>query len=153
MKPLKHTSSSANSNNSLKISKSENWRKNFYQDLKINPDQLTVYRLSGRIKVENVNGRHDRAYLRVQFFGKDSLELNSANNLSQNIRSTQDWNTYEVDCIAPLNAVRIRIGGGLWGGGAAWFDDFTVERYTGLTLLPSCCQMKLKNISIQWLRS
>ncbi|MEQ9438113.1 MAG: S41 family peptidase [Cyclobacteriaceae bacterium] len=119
----------ASSNKSLKISKSENWKKNFYQDQKITPDQLAVYRLSGRIKVENLNGKHDVAYLTVQFYGADSMLLNAATNRSQGFKNTQDWKTGTVECIAPINAVRMRIGGGVQGGGTVWFDDFAIEKY------------------------
>ena len=120
---------SVSSNNSLKILKSENWRKNFYQDQKISPDQLTVYRLSGRIKVKNLDGRRDIAYLTIQFYGADSLLLNAATNGAQRFKNTQDWKTGIVECIAPTNTVRMRIGGGVQGGGTVWFDDLAVEKY------------------------
>ncbi len=111
----------------IKLSNSQNWRKNFFQDSDININQLEKYQVTAKIKTDGVNGRNAQAYIWANLYSKDGLLINYTSNRNEKISGSSSWDEHIFEIFAPRNTKRIRIGGGLQGDGSAWFDDFTIK--------------------------
>ncbi|MEM9834574.1 MAG: S41 family peptidase [Bacteroidota bacterium] len=119
-------------NQVTKISPSDNWTKSIRQEFDLNIEQFIKYRLSAKMKTEDMTGERSKAYLFASLYDDQDFQVNYANNRDQNLKNIPEWTDFAIEFVAPPETTRLRIGGALVGkdSGTVWFDDFE------LALLP-----------------
>ena len=82
-------------------------------------------RFSGSVKTENVRDGWAGLWWRVN--GEDNSILGRASTEDHGSTGTTLWTEHELEIEIPEEAANISFGVLLIGGGAAWFDDLTIE--------------------------
>ncbi|MEM7573527.1 MAG: S41 family peptidase [Bacteroidota bacterium] len=94
-----------------------------YQEAKVEYPALTQFKVTGRIKTQDVSG--EGAYLYA--YGKQG-DAYLGYTLSDTINGTKDWSTVSFTFVGDPRMEKIRLGCYLGGSGKAWFDDLKWEQ-------------------------
>lgn len=104
----------------------------FHLDLAAEP--MTVYRLSGWIRTDQVTGR-GMAFLALYQYDAEG-ELVTFSDFAS-VHGTTDWQRYDYRFTPDAGVVRLHVKAGLYeANGTAWFDDVRLGDVTGVEFRP-----------------
>lgn len=99
----------------------------FYQSIPFQSNSLRKFRISGAIKIRNINEHHAAIFARSTDSSGNVICYQNMRMQSSDLSGSHDWKIYQGDFYVTPNVTKIKVGGFVWGPGEAWFDDIKIE--------------------------